>query len=70
MAIFSCEFGNVVVKSNGEEIEATVPDCSYCRVECPYEYCDGCLGCKPLAQKCQYFKPDSDHVFWNNQWWS
>lgn len=70
MAISRCEFGNVVIINNGSEIEATVPDCLYCKVNCPYEYSDGCMGQKPTAQCCQYFIPKGDHIFYRGQWWS
>ena len=70
MAIFSCKFGNAIVSSNGEEIETTVPNCTSCRVCCPYEYFDGCVGKKPIAEKCKYFIPKNDHIFYKGQWWS
>ena len=70
MCIGGCAFGNVIVSSNGGEIEATVPDCSYCKfkgAKCPSPF----LSRSNVSKyKCFYFVPDSNHVYYKSQWWS
>jgi hypothetical protein len=71
MALFGCKFGNVVVGNNGGEIECTVEYCESCKhnlTTCPYDNSCGCIGGKP--QKCPYFIPIRDHLYYQGCWYN
>ncbi len=47
--------------------KVVVPNCNFCRVECPYAYSDGCMGLP--EENCQYFIPKGDHILYKNEWY-
>jgi hypothetical protein len=75
MAIFGCKFANVLVSSNGEEIQPTVPycgkGCRHFRIFGDNGYCYYRLEDHlKMNNYCDLYSPNTDHIWYNHQWWN